>query len=237
MNIEDENNRINNLSEWYLKEQLDFDKELIEFRYKKIKKYFYGESGLELGPADGQMTKFLIDDFKKLTVVDAASDLLEKINNYDNIVKVNSLFEEYNTEKKFDTIIMEHILEHVENPVDILKKTKEWSHEKSHIIVGVPNANSIHRLVAVKMGLLKNQCDLNDRDLSLGHRRVYTKDSFLKDIDSSGLKLISYGGVFFKPLSNSQIEKNWNKDMIEGFFRIGDDFPDFCAELYAICKI
>lgn len=237
MNTKNENNRVNSLSDWYLKDQLDFDKYLIKFRYQKIKKYFYGENALELGPAEGQMTQFLVNDFKNLTVVDGAKDLLEKIVDYKNIIKINSLFEEYNPKEKFDTIIMEHILEHVEDPISILKKSKEWVSENGRILVGVPNANSIHRLAAVKMGLLGHQSDLNNRDISLGHRRVYSKDSFLKDIHDSGLTVIEYGGIFLKPLSNSQIENNWDENMINGFFKLGDDFPDISAELYAVCKL
>ena len=50
---------------------------------------------------------------------------------------------------------MEHILEHVDNPIDIMIRAKEWLSDNGVMILGVPNALSIHRLVAVKMGLLK----------------------------------------------------------------------------------
>jgi len=57
--------RVDSLSSWYTDVQLDFDKRLIRFRYESIKPSFNGESCLELGPADSQMTRFLIKDFKK----------------------------------------------------------------------------------------------------------------------------------------------------------------------------
>ena len=66
--------RVDSLSSWYKDEQLDFDKQLIRFRYESYNHFFRGESCLELGPADGQMTKFLINDFKKLTVVEGSLD-------------------------------------------------------------------------------------------------------------------------------------------------------------------
>ena len=51
--------------------------------------------------------------------------------------------------------------------------------------MGVPNGHSIHRLVAVKMGLLKDPCELNQRDKSLGHRRIYTPETLRKDIEAA----------------------------------------------------
>ena len=60
-----EHKRVDSLSSWYTDEQLDFDKQLIRFRYESFNHFFQGESCLELGPADSQMTRFLIKDFKK----------------------------------------------------------------------------------------------------------------------------------------------------------------------------
>ena len=45
------------------------------------------------------------------------------------------------------------------------------------------------------------------------------------------------GGVFFKPLSNGQIQENWTEEMIQGFFELGKDFPEYAADIYAVCKI
>lgn len=228
--------RVELLTDWYLKEQLDFDKCLIGFRYQTLKPHLQGPDGLELGPAEGEMTQFLVHDFKTLTVVEGSSDLLAQISERPNLKKVHSLFEEFQTEKRFNTIIMEHILEHVNKPVELLLKVKDWLAPDGNILVGVPNGNSIHRLVAVKMGLLKQPCELNSRDHALGHRRVYTQDALKADILEAGLKLVKIGGVFFKPLSNKQIQEHWSEEMIQGFYELGKDFPENAAELYAVCK-
>ena len=222
--------------DWYLNNQLDFDKKLIHYRYRTIKKYLKGSHGLELGSAEGEMTKYLIDDFEQLTSVDGSKELLDKISDYNNHVKVHSLFEEYNPERLFDTIIMEHILEHVDNPVSILKMAKKWLEDDGMIIVGVPNANSIHRLAAVKMGLLSSQYELNERDIQLGHQRVYSVEHIVSDIAEAGLKVLEKTGVYFKPLSNGQIEQNWTDEMQEGFYQLGKDFPDNAAEISIVCS-
>ncbi len=234
MNIMDKDNL--NCNEWYTTEQLDFDKKLINYRYRTIKKFIKGSIGLELGSAEGQMTKYLINDFEHLTSVDGSLDLLKLIPDYKNHEKVHSLFDDFQPKKQYDTIIMEHILEHVDEPVNLIKKAKNWLVDDGVILIGVPNAFSIHRLAAVKMGLLKSPFELNERDFKLGHQRVYSLDALENDIYKANLKIIEKGGIFFKPASNAQIEKNWSDEMMEGFYQLGFDFPENSAELYAVCK-
>jgi 2-polyprenyl-3-methyl-5-hydroxy-6-metoxy-1,4-benzoquinol methylase len=232
-----EGSRVESQSDWYLKEQLDFDRRMIGFRYQTLKPHIKGPEGLELGPAEGEMTQFLVADFSNLTVVDGSSELLSQIPDRTNLKKVHSLFEEFEPSQKFNTIIMEHILEHVDDPVALLTKAKGWLWAGGKVLIGVPNANSIHRLVAVKMGLLTVPSELNSRDYALGHRRVYAPETLALDIKQAGYNIDEMGGVFFKPLSNSQIQENWNEDMIQGFYNLGKDFPENAAELYAVCSL
>jgi len=231
-------NELSNLekvSNWYIDEQVDFDKKLIKFRYRTWKSRLVGPRGLELGPAEGVMTKYLLDDFESLTVVDAASNLINRIPDAPNLLKVHSLFEDFEPKEKFNSIILEHILEHVEDPVALLRRAKDWLLPKGKLYLGVPNGSSFHRLVAVHMGFLDSKCQLNERDLKQGHRRVYTFETFRKDIESSGLKIDEMGGVFFKPLSNSQIDRDWTKEMIEGFYQLGNEFPENAADIFCVC--
>ena len=232
-----EEHRVESLADWYLKEQLDFDKRLIRFRYLTLKPYLQGPEGLELGPAEGEMTQFLLQDFETLTVVEGSGELLGQIPTRPNLIKVHSLFEEFMPKCLYNTIVLEHILEHVEDPVALLMRVKKWLMPGGRILIGVPNGNSIHRLVAVKMGLLQNPCELNSRDHSLGHRRVYTQDTLKSDLQLAGLKLIEMGGVFLKPLSNQQIQDHWTEEMIQGFYELGKNFPENAAELYAVTSL
>lgn len=235
--VNDELKRVAETGTWYLKDMLDFDKKLIFMRYKIIKGYFKGPFGLELGSAEGSMTQFLVNDFKELTIVEGSKDLVDTVPPKDNLVKVHSLFEDFKPEKKYNTIIMEHILEHVDDPVGLLKKASNWLAKDGVLIAGVPNANSFHRLVAVKMDMLNDVCELNDRDHRVGHRRVYTLDKFKEDFAKSGLNVIDEGGVFFKPLSNKQIDDTWTDEMIDGFYELGKEFPQYAAEIFLVGKI
>lgn len=234
MNREEE--RVEGISKWYFEEQLDIDKRLIRFRFQNMEAHLVGPEGLELGPAEGEMTQYLLKQFDRLTTVDGAAALLARIPEAPNLVKVHALFEDFRPNQDFNTIIADHIMEHIEHPVSLLRRMTEWLAKKGRIVVGVPNGNSIHRLVAVKMGLLKHPCELNARDVALGHRRVYTSDSLKRDLAAGGLRIVETGSVFFKPLSHQQIQDHWTEEMINGFFELGKDFPEYGAELYAVCE-
>jgi len=228
--------RLDELSGWYLKDQLDFDRRMIDYRYRSIKPYLRGPDGLELGPAEGLMTRRLVSDFAHLTIVDGAAELLAQVPDSPKLTKVHALFEELEPGTHFDTIVMDHVLEHVEEPVALLTRARDWLAPAGRMIVGVPNGESFHRLVGVKMGFLREPCQLNQRDRILGHRRVYTRESLFRDIRKAGLNPTAWGGVFFKPISNQQIEDDWTDQMIEGFYELGKDFPEHANELYAVCE-
>ena len=233
--MEDFKNKVQNSAKFYNESFLNFDFKLTELNYRTIRAFFRGKKALELGPALGHMTKYLVSDFETLHLVEGSSDLLTQIPDYDNVVKHHSYFEEFQTDIKFDTIIMGHVLEHIEKPVEILKYIYKWLSEDGILIISVPNAKSIHRLAAVEMGLLNSEYDLNERDHELGHYRVYDLQSLTKDAITAGFNVKEKGGIFFKPLSNKQIEDNWDEKMIEGFYNLGKRFPENCAEIFIIC--
>ncbi|MFN7112728.1 MAG: class I SAM-dependent methyltransferase [Alphaproteobacteria bacterium] len=222
---------------WYINEQLDFDKKMVGYRYQAIRPYIKQSHALELGSADGQMTRFLVQDFAQVTTVDGSKELLDRIPDTMNLTKIHSYFEDLTPSQKFDTIVLEHILEHVNDPVSLLKLARQWLAPGGVMLMGVPNALSFHRLAAVKMGMLQSPYQLNERDHQVGHQRVYDMDTFQSDIRSAGLTISLTGGVFLKPLSNKQIENNWTDEMIAGFYELGKDFPRHAAEIYAVCEI
>lgn len=223
-------------SDYYLNDQLNIDKTLIKFRYESIKKYFKGNRCLEMGPADGVMTQYLVSDFEKLDIVDGDDVLLNTIPDYGNISKYHSWFEDFEPVEKYDTIIMEHVLEHIEYPIDVLNKVKNWLAKEGVLIAGVPNAKSFHRLAAVRMGLLDSEYSLNSRDLTQGHYRVYDLDLFKTEFIEAGYEILDEGGVFLKFLSNKQIEDHLSIDAIDAYFELGKEFQQNAADIFVIAK-
>src|SRR6185295_7085370 len=106
-----------------------FDSKLIKFRYREIHPFIKGPRVLELGPADGGMTEELVKDFAPVDCVDGSQrqlGLLEK--RFGSKVRCHvSLFETFDPGKiRFDTVVMAHILEHVQNPRAVLVRARSW---------------------------------------------------------------------------------------------------------------
>jgi 2-polyprenyl-3-methyl-5-hydroxy-6-metoxy-1,4-benzoquinol methylase len=221
---------------FYQNEKLGFDIKLVEKGFSTFKPYFSGTNCLELGPATGYMTRFLINSFSNVTVVEGSKSLIDQIPDYNNLKKINCLFEEFTPTEKFDTIIINHVLEHLEDPVAVLKNAYEWLNDEGVCIVGVPNAKSFHRLAAVKMGLLKSEFDLNSRDLELGHYRVYDLELLKNHMSLANFKINFESGLFLKFLSNAQIERFLDNDIVEAYFELAHDFYKNSAEIFVIAK-
>jgi len=189
-----------------------------------------------MGPAEGVMTSKLINDFESLDLLEGSKTLLDSIPDHARIAKYCSMFEDFCPIRKYDTIIMEHVLEHIEFPITVLQKVKEWLTDEGTLIIGVPNAKSFHRLAAVKMGLLSSEYELNDRDKQLGHYRVYDFNLLTDNIKKAGLTILHRGGVFLKFLSNKQLEENLSSDIIKAYYELGGLFKENCAEIFVIAK-
>ena len=202
-----------------------------------FKRFMVEGNVLELGPAEGIMTDKLAPYFEDYTVVDGADFFVQEIKKRHPHVKgYAQLFEDFNPETTFDNIILGHVLEHVIDPVLILKKCSTWLSKEGRIIVAVPNANSIHRQMGVEMGLLTSVYQLNETDHRNGHRRVYDMVSLEKDFDDAGLKVVKKGGYWLKPLSNSQIDSSWNAEIINASMVVGEKYPEIAAEIYIVAS-
>lgn len=105
------------------------------------------------------------------------------------------------------------------------------------ILCAVPNSHSLHRQIAVKMGILENENSLNETDIKNGHRRVYNYNSLKNDFFAAGLKIKFSGGYWLKPLSNSQIDDFFTPQMNNSFIELGELYPEIAAEIYIVATI
>ena len=230
-----EKNRIESTSSNWSSLDAEFA-HVINHTYLTLKPYFKGSSCLELGSADGGMTQFLVDDFQEVVSVDGSESFVSRLKerNIPNLTAITSFFEDLSLDQEFDTVILSHILEHVDNPVEILKIAKRYTKKGGVILIDVPNADSFHRLIGVEMGMLPQKDALNETDVKLGHRRVYTVDLMKEHIRLSGMKLQHWGGHFLKVLSAGQM-KDFSPQLMDAFYNVGRYTPLHAAEIYFVC--
>jgi 2-polyprenyl-3-methyl-5-hydroxy-6-metoxy-1,4-benzoquinol methylase len=192
---------------------------------------------LELGPAEGLMTAKLLSNFKSVSVVEGSTVFCEMLRGQFQDLKIyNSYFEDFECDLKFDNIILGHVLEHVDDPVLVLRHIKGFLKPGGLIFAAVPNARSIHRQAAVIMKLLETESSLNDLDIHHGHQRVFNPESFREVFIKAELPVTIFGGYWLKPLSNGQIEATWTEDMLSAFMDLGERYPDIAGEIYIVSR-
>ncbi|MDR7119171.1 class I SAM-dependent methyltransferase [Rheinheimera soli] len=239
----------------------DFNKEIID---NSGRSYFYGfdydvmhpymiqsfepflRNGnlLELGSFKGELTKRLLPYSEDITCVEASdvaiSEARQKLG--DKVTFVNALFEQAKLPTRYDNIVMTHVLEHLDDPVLVLKRINdEWLSDKGRFFLVCPNANAPSRQIAVKMGLISHNAAVTPAEAEHGHRCTYSLDTLERDAVAAGLKVVHRSGIFFKALANFQWDRLLQTDIIspaylDGCYKLGQQYPDLCSSIFLVCE-
>ncbi len=206
----------------------------IEYSKKLVFPYLKNSSSiLEIGPAEGYLSEFLAENSSRYEIVEPSKIFAKDLTNRFPQSIVNCcMIEDFNTKEKYDFILLSHVLEHVIDPVYVLRLCQNFMKENSTLFCIVPNSHSIHRQAAVQMGLLDKEDQLNESDIMHGHKRVYDMSLLNNHFLDADFNILSSGGYWLKPLSNSQIEKSWSDEMLSAFMTLGESYPDISAEIY-----
>ena len=239
----DYNKELKDTSDHKYAYNFDFDV-MHRFMLQSFEPYFREGNCLELGSFKGDFTRRLIPYFKEITCVEASDEAIEIAGNeFGSKVKfVNALFEEVNLPTKYDNVILTHVLEHLDNPVGIMKRVNnEWLSDNGRFFLVCPNANAPSRQIAVKMGLITHNDAITPAEAAHGHRITYTLDTLERDARAAGLNIVLRSGIFFKALANFQWDKLLNTDIIseeylQGCFQLGQVYPDLCSSIFLMCK-
>ena len=223
----------------------NFDSDIMHhYMIKSFEPFFDGNEVLELGSFRGDFTLRLKNHFTKITCVEASKDASEysKIRFGEEVEIINATFEDLKINKRFKNVILTHVLEHIDDPVELLRKIKsEWLSEDGNIFIVCPNANAPSRQIAVKMGLISHNSAVTESESIHGHRITYSLDTLERDCKLSGLDVVHRSGIFFKAFANFQWDKILETDIIDnnyldGCYYLGQQYPDLCASIFLLCR-
>jgi len=228
----------------------NFEDIQVQFRKKEILKHYYEFNPsivLEIGCG---MNPFFLENIKfdKYVVVEPSkffSENANKLKNSPNIFILNdyleNIIDDISTEK-FDLIILSGLLHEIMDINSFIKKIKCLVHEKTIIHINVPNAKSLHRILAYESGLIKSCFDMSDANLKLQQHRVFDMCSLIKLVEDEGFKVLSSGSYFIKPFTHEQMYNILNRKIIdskviEGFNNLIKYLPEYGSEIYVNIKV
>lgn len=198
---------------------------------------------LQMGCYKGDLTVLLEQRFGRVDVVDAATRFLEatKARLSNPGIFHQALFEDFVTDRQYDTVFLVHVLEHVADPVGTLAGIGRLLNPGGRAYIVVPNGHAASRRIAVAMGLIEHCTALTPSDVKHGHRRTYVLDTLESDARRAGLTVVHRGGIFFKPLANFQFDALFGSDVmgeayLEGCFQLGFTYPDLTASIFVVLE-
>lgn len=229
----------NEASEYQEGAKTSIENELILNWYPKriLQRMQPGLDILELGIGHGYTPIWFSEKARRHVVIDGSQIVIKRFKQnhpqYTGEI-VYSYFEDYETDDRFDYIVMGFVLEHVDNPSLIIRKFKELLKPGGKLYAAVPNGKSLNRRLGFAMGMIDDLYSLNQNDISLGHKRQYCVDTFKKEIEVAGCEVKHMEGIYLKPLPLHVLQGIDNADQnFQALLEVGIDFPDLCVGILA----
>lgn len=199
---------------------------------------------LELGVGDQVWTPMLLAKYGDVTTVDGAASLLDAMKNKlaglecaSRWHAVLSMFEDFMPDRPFNLVLATYVLEHVDDAKGVIERARKyWLTRGGLMGVVVPHATSLHRRLAVHMGLAHHAAELGESDRKLGHKHCFTYTEMETLITNAGFRVRERQGMLTKALPNALLA-NCDDRQLKGLFDLGVELPiDYAAAIYFLAE-
>jgi len=228
---------------------LPFEETLAAIRKKMLKSFlekYKPQTFVEVGCGNDSVTDFY-SDYKQATVVEPAEAFHKRLvarhaddeadkNNFINDFFSPTLYDNY-AFGNVDAIIISGMLHEVPDPFLILSTAHKISGPETVVHVNVPNANSLHRLLAYKAGMIKELKEKSALQTLLKQPHTFDMADLKSMAAASGFDVIDEGSYFIKPFTHVQMEvlrthEKFGEKIIEGLEKLISYLPDYGAEIF-----
>lgn len=172
-----------------------------------------------------------------------ASNAEELSKNYSGKVRViKALFENaIDSLEHYDMIICSSLVHELENPLEFIKKILLVCDDDTIVHINVPNANSMHRVLAYESGIISDTHDFSKRNVEWQQHSIFDMETLSDLVKRAGGTIIDSGSYFVKPFTHKQMLDLLDKGIItenvlDGFYNMTKYMPDLGSEIYVTCK-
>ncbi len=226
-----------------------FEATMVEIRKHVVidhyRKYRH-ENILEIGC--GMNPFFLdVDDFENMVIVEPGESFVDNAHKLAMEQKGNiHIFSGFLEEQvqniqslgiHFDYIILSSVLHELDDPQKMLHAIHQLCGKDTIVHINVPNANSVHRLIAIEMGLIEDIHEQSDQMKKMQRRRTYDMDLLKEEVERAGFTITDSGSYFVKPFTHLQMQKCLDMGIIDEKVLVGLEklikyIPQFGAGIY-----
>jgi len=193
---------------------------------------------LEVGLGSGDVTLLLARRFSDVTCIEPDQRTCELVltrletEHLGPVKLIRSPIEEAEFgQEGYHHIVMSGTLEHLKDPVTVLRRVIPHLQAGGVIHVLVNLAGSLHRRLGVTMGLISRVEELSESDVRLGHYRVYTIAELREHLKLGGLRVTHEQPFYLKPLPTSLLTP-LPMEIHQGLDLLGRQFPEFASYVY-----
>ena len=172
--------------------------------------------------------------------------ILEMSKKFSNVKVLHSTFEEWCLSKsdfKADLIIFPGVLHEVNHPSQVLEMCLNYLSPGGNIYINVPNVESLHRKLAVSMGIIKDTHEKSSRNIELEQNYNFST-SALNDLImglTRKVEIIKLNTFFLKPFTHSQMLSIYSKGIIDhkvirGLYEVSDQTEGIGSEIACVVK-
>lgn len=212
--------------------------QLQQFNHKRL---------LEIGCGLEPIYKF-ISDYDQMVIIEPADKFYSAIKNdstkKSNVICIHGFFEDHIEELKqydFDFIVISSLLHEVEDPEKMLALVNKICSKNAVVHINVPNAMSLHRLLAFEMGLIKSVFQPSETQIKMQQQSIFDINSLSNLVKKNGFSVINSGSYYLKMFTHAQMQqlvdqKLITPQMMNGFYKMVKYMPNFGSEIFINCK-
>jgi 2-polyprenyl-3-methyl-5-hydroxy-6-metoxy-1,4-benzoquinol methylase len=215
----------------------DFDRHYTVATGTRIRRWFRpGDRVLELGCATGLMTSLFAER-------DVTVDAVERTPTYHRRAAERGLpgvsfhltdMDDFVPGDRYHHVVAAHVVNELPDPLGLFRRIRTQFLAPGGLVhVSLTNPHSLHRLVALEMGLLEAAGGLSDRGRALATVEIFDADRLESLAAEAGLVCVHREPVLLKPFTNAQLA-GLPDAVIAGLDKVARRFPENGALNYAI---
>jgi 2-polyprenyl-3-methyl-5-hydroxy-6-metoxy-1,4-benzoquinol methylase len=138
----------------------------------------------------------------------------------------------------YDMVVLSCVLHEVPDPAAMLAAVRKTCGAGTVLHVNVPNARSLHRLLAVAMGLIPDPGTQSDTQRTMQQRAsTYDAASLAAELVQAGFSVAEQGSLFVKPFTHAQMQRLVDEQfmtpaMLDGFDKLVGWLPELGSEIW-----